>query len=195
MTLIDWTVLDRQMEPWAVRLRDDLGVQPADSKALASAIAREVSLISTASKAQLKQGSHVTLRDRLDELVAFQAWADLTGTKPAPPIARALVLTQLYICFVYLKDAWFRSLRDAMPANSATARVCHFLTTDPVRSFRNAIAHGRWRYRGDFGALEYWPDASERIALEVTQLDLDFWQALSRSAAYASIQTLVSLAA
>src|SRR5690606_10835480 len=84
---------------------------------------------------------------RVQELIAFQGWMDLVGSiTPAPVLTRAQVLTQNYICFAYLGDAVFMMLRKCSSKNTTTRRVSEFLTDNPVRAFRNAVAHGNWHY-------------------------------------------------
>ena len=86
-------------------------------------------------------------------------------------------------------------LQKVAAPGSVTKRSCKFLTDNPVRAFRNAVAHANWQYRADFKALIYWArkgsDPAEELArFEVTQDDLGFWQALSRSVAYAAYTNL-----
>ena len=66
---------------------------------------------------------------------------------------------------------------------------------NPVRAFRNAIAHANWKYLSDYSGLEYWArkssDPSEPLSrFEVSQSDLSFWQALARCTAYANFLSL-----
>ncbi len=71
-------------------------------------------------------------------------------------MVRAQVVTQNYICFVYLSEGWTKGLCRATPTGSVTRKVSSFLTDNPIRRFRNAIAHGNWRYSEDFSSLIYW---------------------------------------
>ena len=81
-----------------------------------------------------------------------------------------------------------------MGAGTATSLCCEFLLSEPLRRFRNAFAHGNWRYLQDFSGLEFWAHAkgtrTTEVRSEVLQLELDFWQTLSRCTAYASMLTL-----
>ncbi|MDA8351432.1 MAG: hypothetical protein M0038_22030, partial [Pseudomonadota bacterium] len=75
--------------------------------------------------------------------------------------------------------------------SSVTRKCARFLTNNPVRAFRNAVAHGNWRYRDDFTGLVFWArkgsDPSEDLhQFEVGQHELNFWQALSRGVAYSA---------
>lgn len=185
------THLDQQMQVWAPRLRDDLGVSIEASNSLATSIAAEVRVLGSSVVAELEAASPIAIATRLDELLAFQSFMDLVHDYPMrPDVVRAQVIVQNYICFVYLGDACFRILKRASTSGSTVKRCCRFLTDNPVRAFRNATAHGNWRYNGDFSGLEFWSrkgsDPSEPLArFEVSQNELGFWQALARCTAYA----------
>jgi hypothetical protein len=184
--------LDAQLRNWATRLRDDLGIAPPASNELATAICREVSELGPRIRFELRQASPISLEHRLDELVAFQAWMDVAHDVRHPAITRAQVITQNYVCFVYLGDAWFKQLSKVVAATSVTRKCCRFLADNPVRAFRNAIAHANWKYNSSFTGLEFWArrgsdpnEAMERF--EVNQNDLNFWQTIARCTAYASM--------
>jgi hypothetical protein len=166
---------------------------PAEAvEKLATTITADVRFLKSEQKAEIRAASRVPVQDRLAELQAFQGWMDHANSiRSNPCIARAQVLSQNYICFVYLPEACFRVLAKACPSGSATKRCAQFLINNPVRAFRNAI----WTYRADFGAIIYWarkgsePDEpTERF--EVEQNDLFFWQALSRCVAYVAYSNL-----
>ncbi len=115
-------------------------------------------------------------------------FASASGGLPA--IARAQVIVQNYVCFVYLGESCFRDLRKALPPGVGRA-CCAYLTDNPVRAFRNAVAHANWRYRSDFAAIEFWARKGASldepiVKWEVSQGDLNFWQALARCTAYAA---------
>jgi hypothetical protein len=184
--------LDAQMRNWATRLRDDLGIAPPASNELASTIAREVESVGKAGLADLMNDSPIPFQQRLEELKAFQAWMDVAGSiRGSPAVTRAQVITQNYVCFVYLGDGWFKRLGKVVAADSVTKKCCKFLTDNPVRAFRNAIAHANWKYNASFTGLEFWArkgsDPTEPMEhFEVAQNDLNFWQAIARCTAYAS---------
>ena len=107
----------------------------------------------------------------------------------APGVVRAQVIYQNYVCFVYLGEACFRALRQIAPSGSNAKKCCKFLTDNPIRAFRNAIAHANWDYNDDFSGIIYWArkgsDPSEPMSrFEVAQHDLQFWQALARTVGY-----------
>ncbi|HWB54644.1 MAG TPA: hypothetical protein VG722_10645 [Tepidisphaeraceae bacterium] len=184
--------LDTQMRNWATRLRDDLGIAPPASNELASTIARDVQSVGKPGLTGLMKDAPIPFQQRLDELSAFQAWMDVAGgIRGNPAVTRAQVITQNYVCFVYLGDAWFKRLGKVVAAGSVTKKCCKFLTDNPVRAFRNAIAHANWKYNATFTALEFWArkgsDPAEPLEhFEVAQNDLNFWQAIARCTAYAS---------
>lgn len=186
-------ILDMQMEIWSARLVSEVGIAPPIAACLASTIAREVRALDPPAQDQLQDAHGVTLLDRLDELTAFQGFMDLARQLPPDPrISRAQVLVQNYVCFVYLGESYFKLLRKLMPTGTATRKCCTYLTDNPVRAFRNAVAHASWRYKADFSGLEFWarkgagPD-DPIVRWETSQEDLSFWQALARCVAYALV--------
>lgn len=177
-------------------MRDDLKISLEESTHLATSIAKEVRGLSDETKLKLRESSIIPIKDRIDEIVAFQSWMDLVRTLPHhPAIIRAQVITQNYICFVYLGESLFKSLKSAIIIGSTTKKCCKFMLDNPVRAFRNAIAHSNWRYKDDFSGIEFWArkgeDQNEPMTyFEVTQQELDFWQSLARCTAYAALSSL-----
>ncbi len=189
---MDWKYLDEQMQQWSSRLRDDLKIGPPESNRLATAIAGEVAALPNDVKLRVRESSPIPPNIRTEELVAFQAFMDMTqqSDRLHPSVVRAQVVYQNYICFVYLNEACFSVLRKELPAGSSSWKCCRFLTDHPVRGFRNALAHANWRYLADFSGIEYWArkgaDPTEQmVRFEVSQADLSFWQAMARCTAYA----------
>jgi hypothetical protein len=193
---MSWHYLDSQMSKWAARLENEVKLAPKAVCNLATTISSEVRFLPANAKSDIRTASPVPLTDRLAELQAFQGWLDQTQTiRNDPFMARAQVLSQSYICFVYLPEACFRILAKVCPSGSATKKCAQFLSNNPVRAYRNAIAHANGTYRSDFRAIIYWArrgceptDPLERF--EVEQADLNFWQALSRCVAYAAYSNL-----
>ena len=98
------------------------------------------------------------------------------------------------MCFVYLKEGLFQSLRKC-PSGSLCRKCGTFLTDNPVRAFRNALAHGNWRGSFDNVGIDFWArkgaeqtDPVERFRVDVA--DLNFWHSLSIATAYASLTAL-----
>jgi hypothetical protein len=192
--LVDY--LDKQMQQWSTRLRDDLKIGPPESNQLATTIAKEVAALSDDAKQRVKDTSQIPLMTRIEELVGFQGFMDHVGvTEPRAVLIRAQVVYQNYICFVYLGESCFNVLKKELPSGSTGKKCFKFLTDNPVRAFRNAVAHANWRYLPDFSGLEFWArkgaeSTDPMIRFEVSTHDLDFWQALARSTAYASFLSL-----
>jgi len=193
------TVLDNQMFQWGAKLRDDLKISSDASRSLATTISAEIAALPFDAKQRIIEATPIPLSDRLEELHAFQNWMDYARKiKDNPALIRAQTITQIYICFVYLGESWFKVIRKESPIDSTTKKCCKYLTENPVRAFRNAIAHANWRYKSDFSGIEYWArkgsDPSEPLShFEVADNDLSFWQMLSRCTAYASILSLKDL--
>ena len=188
--------LDLQMQQWAPRLRDDLGISVEASNTLATTIAEEVRSLPEDLREDVFLSTPVALKERLDELLAFQSFMDIVSAIPnRPPLTRAQVIVQNYVCFVYLGDSCFQVLRRRAPTGSTVKRCCRFLTDNPVRAFRNAVAHGNWQYAPDFSGLIFWArkgDNSNEVLeqFQVSQNELNFWQSLARVTAYAAYVTL-----
>ena len=180
------------MRAFSAQLTSEVRLKPDIVAKLATTIAADVRFLTPEQKVEIRAASPVPLADRLAELQAFQGWMDKAHTvRNNPFVTRAQVLSQNYICFVYLPEACFRVLSKACPSGSATKKCAQFLSNNPVRAFRNAVAHANWTYRSDFGAIVYWArkgnDATEPLEkFEVGQSELSFWQALSRCVAYAA---------
>ncbi len=194
----DWFQIDRQLLPWETKLRDDVGLSSSQASSLASSISREVALLAPSNQDQLRHTSPIPLTSRLEEIKAFQLWMDIAHGTSHPAVTRAQVITQNYICFVYLKESWFEMLHQEMTPDTATFLCLTFLLSEPLRRFRNAFAHGNWRYLQDFSGIEFWARAkdlgTQEVRSEVLQLEFDFWQTLSRCTAYASMLTLAEMA-
>ncbi|MEI7614405.1 MAG: hypothetical protein WCK63_16010 [Betaproteobacteria bacterium] len=193
---MNWQHLDTQMKAFSARLTSEVKLTPEMAEKLATSIAADVRFLSPEQKAEIRAASPVPLQDRLAELQAFQGWMDQARTvRNNPFVTRAQVLSQNYICFVYLPEACFRVLSKVCPSGSAAKKCAQFLSNNPVRAFRNAVAHSNWTYRADFGAIIYWArkgsDPDEALQeFEVEQNDLSFWQAVSRCVAYAAYSNL-----
>jgi hypothetical protein len=191
--------LDSQLKTFSDRLTEAVRLTSSEASKVATLIAAEVRFLEPAPRAEVHAAGPVPLSDRLDELQAFQAWMDLASTiRGNPAVTRAQVIVQNYVCFVYLGEACFRALRRTSKPGSVTRRCCEYLTDNPIRAFRNAIAHSNWTYAPDFSGLVYWArkgsDPDEVLSrFEVGQRELDFWQTLSRGVAYAAYTSIESV--
>ena len=192
---MSWQLLDQQMAQFAERLKHEVKISADAATKLATTIAADVRFLPVEAKIELRASTPVAIADRLAEVQSFQSWMDVAHTVRNPSVTRAQVITQNYICFVYLPESLFRVLAKQCPPGSAAKKCAQFLSNNPVRSFRNAVAHANWTYRQDFGALVYWAkkgaEPEEPIQrFEVDQHELSFWQSLSRCLAYAALTNL-----
>ncbi|MGD0217978.1 MAG: hypothetical protein ABSC45_10785 [Desulfobaccales bacterium] len=190
-------IIDKQMSNFSGKLKTEVGLRDDEIAKVATLVAAEVRFLNPSTKAKIVAASPVPIANRVDELKAFQAWMDFASTVISnPAITRAQVIVQNYVCFVYLSEACFLALRKGTPPGSLTRRCSQFLTDNPIRAFRNAIAHSNWTYRPDFHGLVFWakkgsvPD-EPLSRFEVNQEDLNFWQALSRAVAYSAYISLI----
>src|SRR5262245_47859184 len=119
--------LDSQMLVWAQRTIRDLKLDLMHANKLGSTIESEIQLLPLEKKLTLINLSNVTPQNRFDELVAFQGWMDFAHRIHGNPcVTRAQVITQNYICFVYLGDALFKTLKAVLPPPLVTGRCCRF---------------------------------------------------------------------
>ena len=185
------------MRSFAPYLRDQFGITPPQSNRLGSEIADEIRRLPKEELNSIAAADPIGAQARFDELRGFQMFMDIVhAVEPHPAVIRAQVITQNYICFVYLGDACFKALRKAAPSGSVTRKCCQFLIDNPVRAFRNALAHANWTYRDDHSGLVFWArkgsDPGEAVSrFEVAQNDLNFWQALSRCMAYVAYTLII----
>lgn len=189
--------LDAQLKPFKDELVGLVGLTGDEAMKVATLCAADVRFLASEVKDEIRSASLVPIQARFDELTAFQAWSEIAGSSsPHPAVVRAQVVVQNYMCFVYLKDACFTVLATHAASNSVASRCAKFLSTGLVRDFRNAFSHANWCYKQDFSGLECWVLADARNKngavrhFEVSQSQLNFWQALSRGVAYAVYEQL-----
>jgi len=91
----------------------------------------------------------------------------------------------LYMDFVYPTNELFDVL---CKIGSTTKKCASYIRARPVRSFRNAIAHGRWDFNSD-GGVDYWDgrDGRPLQAFVASTEDLNFWRQLVRSVAWPAL--------
>jgi hypothetical protein len=191
----DWSKIDRQMSQFEVDLLA-LKISKEECNRLATSLYKDVLQLPEEIKQSIYDAP-ISIRDRLDELQSYQAFNDgFSGWLPKQPHEiRAQVVVQNYICFVYLGEAVFLKLARGSPPASTLRRCSECLTNNPVRAFRNAIAHANWRYKSDFSGLQFWAKKGNTkeepmIEWEVSQHTLNFWQALARTVGYIAYSAL-----
>lgn len=195
---MSWSHLDNQMKAYQYELTSLVKVGPSMADRLATSIASEVRFLAPQKKQAIREATPVKLSARLDELGAFQQYIDdvhNSGLDKLPQFVRSQVIVQNYICFVYLSDSCFTELRKGSEPGSTLRKCTKYLTDNPIRAFRNAIAHSNWTYAKDYSSLIYWArkgaEADEPLVKHtVNNETLAFWQALSRCTAYAAFSNL-----
>jgi len=200
MAIANWDFLDKQMQQWSSTLIGKVKLREDETSKVASLIATEIARIPFNSKEEiiLSISNPISIQDRLNELVAFQGWMDIAHTSRRNPyITRAQVIVQNYVCFVYLGEACFKTLRKYLAPSGVAKRCCNFLMDNPIRAFRNALAHSNWKYNDDFSGIIFYArkgnqEGEPLIKWDVSNKDLDFWQALARCTAYTSLSCLKS---
>ncbi len=137
---------DEAMRQWGPRLRDDLGIAPPTSLTLATTLFNELCAIPS-----LRAGADdepVLFTERFNELACFMNYLGARQAQGTIELLenRAHLILSNYICFVYLGESCFARLKKLTPAGSTARKCFQFLTDNPVRAFRNAIATptGRW---------------------------------------------------
>jgi hypothetical protein len=193
----DWSAIDNQLQRFGPFLRDQFKLSPDVSNKLASTMAQEVKGLRDDVINLICSEDTIGLRSRLQELVAFREWMDIANRNAQlhPAIGRAHVITRNYFCFVYLGDICFKILRKYAASGTVTKKCCKFLTDNPIRAFRNAIAHGNWKYRDDYSGLVFWArkgdDEDEPLSkFEASEDELNFWQAIACCTAFVTFTTI-----
>jgi hypothetical protein len=186
------TNFDAKLATFSSKLRDDLKISPPESNALASAIRAELRAADIASLPTLAGDSPLALRDRFHEINQLLSWLEQSSSMENQ-YGQFMALN--YFCFVYLGQTCFTVLRKELPPQSIARRCCTYLTDNPVRAFRNALAHGNWRLTLDRSAVDFWArkgsDPTEPLTrFRFSEDDLHFSQYLAAATAYAVMLVL-----
>jgi hypothetical protein len=192
MADVTLTNLDARLSRFSTKLRDDLKITPPESNAVASAIRSELTKLDVKLLPTLSGESPLSLSDRLHQLRLLLNW--LEETQGANNSYGQLISLN-YICFVYLGDACFKVFRKEMPKGSVSHKCAEYLTDNPVRGFRNALAHGNWRLTADRCSIDFWArkgsDPNEALTrFRFTEDDLHFAHYLAVATAYAAMLVL-----
>lgn len=189
--------IDQELVFFRERLCSEVGLSAEEVNKVATLVAADIRFLPIAAKNEIKALSPVPLIARIEELTAqhlFRQQAIATENNPA--MQRAAVIARNYVCFVYLKDACFEVVSKYASVGSVAARCTQYLSRGLVRDFRNAFSHANWHYNSSFTGVECWvlEDARNRNSplryFQVSQNDLDFWQALSLAIAYATYEQI-----
>jgi hypothetical protein len=183
---------DNMLSAFSTKLRDDLGIEPPASLKLASYIRDEIRSLPLNSLPTLSGDSPLALKDRWEMLNLLVNW--LIGSRNDPN-TYGQILSLNYIAFVYLGDTTFKVLRKELTKDTVCRKCCVYLTDNPVRAFRNAIAHGNWRFAPDGSAIDFWArkgdnPGEDMVRWRLTRTDLRFCQSLALATAYATMLAL-----
>jgi hypothetical protein len=168
---------DLKMREWRGLLIGSVGISSEASDHLATTIYRDIIASDPADIFSLSDA--ISHAERFNELALFlNCIAERHLWKANALMNRAMLNLSNYMCFVYLGDACFVRLRKALPSVSTAGRCCRYLTDNPIRAFRNAIAHGNWRVSE--GVIHYWARKGESSnaplsEFSVTENDREFW--------------------
>lgn len=189
--------LNKQLGKWEKQFQNEVKIKKEDIPILATAFSNEIKNLSEDIRQEIREATPVDIHLRYEELRAFQSYMDITHNRTLHPSeARAQIINTNYICFVYLNESCFRIIKQHLTAGSTTKKCCNYLVNNPIRAFRNAIAHSNWSYKDDFSAILYWArkssDQNEPLEqFEVTNEQLGFWQTLARGLAYVIYEEIV----
>jgi hypothetical protein len=95
-----WIRLDEQMAAWSARLISEVKISEDNSRKLGTKIASDVRFLSSDAKAEIAAASPISVRERLQELRAFQGWMDTTIAKTgnvSPVCSRSGDHSKLYL--------------------------------------------------------------------------------------------------
>jgi len=173
--------IDEQILKYDQYLISEVKLNKTESMSVASLVEEEIRT-NISFHSHYRKISPVPINCRLDELKSFQSWNDINIAiqNTDPTIARTAIITQCYICFVYLKDSCFDLLKNLDPLLVVT-RCAKYLSEGKVRNFRNAFSHANWHYSEDFSGLVCWAKTepyNKRNKMErftVSQQELSFW--------------------
>ena len=182
-------IFDSQMrDKYARKLISDVKVNQIDASVLASSIFNEASLFSTHLKEKIRTTSPVPIADRLSQVwmaINFYGQCGPDQFRAIPGLAYAHTVTMSYISVVSLSDGLFDCVKKGgLPSTSVSKRCVKYLRENPVRAYRNAIAHGNWAANVAKGGIDFWArPGDENTKMEkwfVSQADLVFWYEFSR---------------
>ena len=170
------------MRPFADRLRDEVGVGPADGQHLASICAKEARIYLRSPL------DDPLLGRRLQVLEDHQIWRSLPAVRRlsgepgrAPggipteriqnTVIEMLAIVDLYVSMAYLSDSVFDKISSSTPENTVLNHCARFIRRDAMRALRNAFAHGNWDFHQD-GGLRYWDRARASDAGSLKEWEL-----------------------
>jgi hypothetical protein len=132
---------------------------------ICTTIKKELTQLNNDVLLKIENASPVPLELRIEELSAFNNMMDrmnFTELKNSREMVRTQVVVQNYFSFVYLQDNCFEVTKKNIPKGTLTLKICNFLLRNPVRAFRNSIAHGNWQYDFNPPGIKYFAHKGEK---------------------------------
>ncbi len=181
MNSIGWDKIDRQMQQFSSFFITEVKIPEKKTDKIASIIADEIYKIPAKAKEEIVNSisNPIPIQDRVNELIAFQSWMGIAHDSKNPFITRAQVIVQNYVCFVYLGEACFKTVKQYLESGSVAKKCCNFLINNPVRAFRNAIAHSNWKYKDDFSGIIFYARKGHQASEPMVE-----WQVEEKSLAF-----------
>lgn len=186
------------MSQWKESLEDSVGIERDFTNKIASLMHEEIVSIPKDKREELfwLLSDPIPVENRMEELRAFQGWMDIANNLLKNPcVTRAQIIVQNYICFVYLNDSCYKKLKKYVYSGSVAKKCCNYLINNPIRAFRNAMAHSNWKYSDDCSKIIFYAKKGDSkiepmVEWEVSNADLAFWQSLARCTAYTAYLTI-----
>jgi hypothetical protein len=182
---MSWTLMDQRLAESADELRR-IGVPNAYLGTVATSIRDEVVALNADILRDSFSARYPDAASVNDQLIYNWTFSeqrfDLIYGDDA--VNQTAVLATNYLYFVYAQDTYFEAILSASSKLGPSRPIAKFLTSGDVRSFRNAFAHGRWRYVGSSNLLDIEfleggkPDGEVRV---LSHQKLVFWHLLSKT--------------
>lgn len=204
---------DKSLSRHSYRLINDVGVEPQFLSQISTTIYHELSKLTFEQFNAIQGASPVDIEYHYQMLAQHEkALRDVPDMQNmlSVEINLGLVIYSYYMTFVYFKDNCFDTARKNLPDRTISKRICRFLLANPVRAFRNSIAHGNWQFlysepnkqgiKTNLRRIVFFanngeskPDVSlqDMSRFEVTIDEIDFWQELSRITAMTIYQFIM----
>lgn len=182
---MSWTLMDTKLAEYADELAK-IGVPNKYLGAVATSIRDEVVAINADILRQTFSARYPDAASINDQLIYNWTFSeqqfDLIYGDDA--VNQTAVLAANYLYFVYAQDTYLKAIIPASSKLGPSRPIAEFLTSGEVWSFRNAFAHGRWRYVGDGTLMDIEYLEGGRPDGEVGSLShqkLVFWHLLSKT--------------
>lgn len=184
----DWSKMDLQLKKDSDFFSKELKIDKDTINHIATKLAEEINDLSPDDKLEIRNSDLIDLRYRYQEVNAFNMGMNNTFLND-PAIGRLKMLATNYLAFVYLNESVFNRLYKRMDRDTLTKKCCKFLINNPVRAFRNALAHGNWRFKTDFSGIVYWARKGDQVDepivdFEVSGTNLKSWQSIALGIGY-----------